>query len=30
MFVNKYYSDTKKSLPENNNPPIGGKGGNDV
>jgi hypothetical protein len=29
MFVYKYYSDTKKSLPENNNPPIGGESGNE-
>ena len=29
MFVNKYYSDTKKSLPENSNPPIGGEEGNE-
>ncbi len=29
MFVYKYYSDTKKSLPEKANPPIGGEVGND-
>jgi hypothetical protein len=29
MFVYKYYSDTKKSLPENNNPPLSGEEGSE-
>ena len=29
MFINKYYIDIKKSLPENNNPPSNGEGSKD-
>jgi len=29
LFINKYYIDTKKSLPENNNPPSWGEAGSE-